>query len=157
MRYALVVAHILPLEISDEQVSGGQDLEAMALHDFLVLVVPPGDLGMWAGVHLAGQHDGRAHQIQMGFLGVDDAWLLRALVLLLRHNQAAQLLVRVRGMHHGAGIDGLGASAANARVDSRLAQHMIDNVHGTHTNNRRGRILRDRVRFQIIDLRRERS
>lgn len=156
MRYTLVVAHILPFKISDEQISSGQHLEAMALHDFLVLVVPPGDLGVRAGMHLAGQHNGRAHQIQMGFLGVDDARLLRALVLLLGHYQASQLLVSVRGMHHGAGIDGLGASASDARVDSRLAQHMIDNVHGAHTNDRRGRVLCDRVRFQIINLRRER-
>lgn len=129
VRYALVVAHVLPFEFGNQQITAGQNLEALVLHNLLVLIVAPGDLGMGTGVHLAGQHYFGSHQIQMCLLVVDDAWLLCTRVLFLGHDHTAQTLIGVRRMHCGAGENGLGAGSTNACVDPWLTQHMINNMH----------------------------
>jgi len=146
--YALVVAHVLPLDVRDQEIAAGQDPVAMSLDDLLVLVVQPGDLGPGTSVHLAGQLDVGAHQIEMSLLGVDDAWLLGTRVGLLRREARGSWR-----MHHSAGVDRLGASASHTRVGARLAQHVIDDVRGSDAHNGTGRLLGHLVGVQVVELR----
>lgn len=139
---ALVVAHVLPLDVGDQQMSGGQDLVAVTRDDLLVLVVEPGDLSPGTGVHLARQQHTGAHQVQMRLLGVDDARLLVAGILLLPH----QDLGGAGRVDDGAGVDGLGASASHAGVGAGLAEHVIDDVDRSHTDYGTGGILGHLVR-----------
>lgn len=146
--HALVVAHILPLDVSDHQLARGQHLEPVSWHNLLVLIVEPGHLGPGHSMGLAGQQDAGAHQVQMRLLRVGDARLLGTRVRLLGH------VPRGAGrMHHSAGKDGLGARASHAGVGAGLAQRMVDDVHRTHADNGAGCILGQLVGVQVFELR----